>query len=267
MNKILITEDFVEKILHNFKLNKEQCKILNIDFPLIENWEVSILGKEILITEAELLILLRGDLSIKNQQQVSKNYSFLKETILINEESILDEKKNLKSYTNNKLEIYTDGACKNNPGEAGSGIIVYEGENKPKLFFGNYDSFGTNNTAELNALLYGLKLANSHDSEVIIYSDSKYAIDCISNWSYKWKENNWTKKGGEIKNLELIKEGHFLFENMKDRIRLEHVKGHSGIEGNELSDRMAVYAIKTKEVNYTEYIYDDIYEILKMESY
>lgn len=51
------------------------------------------------------------------------------------------------------------------------------------------------------------------------------------------EENSWTKKGGGIKNLQLIQEAHYLFDDIKDRVVLQHVKGHAGIEGNELSDR------------------------------
>jgi ribonuclease HI len=265
MSSILITEDFIKKILHNFELNKEQCKILNIGFPLVENWEVLILGREIKYEDAELLVLLRGDLSIKNQVQVTKNYSFLKSINLL-DTNTENEASSSKESENETLIIYTDGACKNNPGEAGSGIAIYQ-NNTVKVLYGSYTNDGTNNISELNALLYGLEIARKFDGEVIIYSDSKYAIECVSIWAYKWKENSWTKKGGGIKNLQLIQEAHYLFDDIKDRVVLQHVKGHAGIEGNELSDRMAVHAINKKQVEYTEYHFNSISAVLNLDSY
>ncbi|MAD42095.1 MAG: hypothetical protein CL623_06850 [Arcobacter sp.] len=102
---------------------------------------------------------------------------------------------------------------------------------------------------------------------ITIYSDSKYSIDCITTWAYGWKAKGWTKKGGEIKNLELIKKTHELYERIKDFIEIKHVKGHAGIEGNELADRMAVTAIKEKTTNYAIYSYDKKEEVLSLTSY
>ncbi len=123
--------------------------------------------------------------------------------------------------------------------------------------------FGTNNTAELNALYKALTIASeSKATDIIIFSDSKYSIDCVTKWAYGWKSNSWTKKGGEIKNLDIIKASHTLYEKIKDKIIINHVKGHSGVEGNELADRMAMMAITLKANDYEEYIYEDINEIL-----
>ena len=105
------------------------------------------------------------------------------------------------------------------------------------------------------------------ENTISIFSDSKYAIDCISTWAYSWKKNGWTKKGGEIKNLELIQEAHELFLKLKEKIEIIHVKGHAGIEGNELADRMAVYTIKAKNQDFAFYSYDKIEDVLALKSY
>lgn len=163
----------------------------------------------------------------------------------------------------NGLRIYCDGACSGNPGKSGSGLAIYEDEKKPVLLYGAADKRGTNNTAELKALLKALVLASeaSH-ARVDILSDSKYSIDCVTNWAYGWKKARWTKKGGEIKNLELIQTAHALYDNIKDKVQVSHVKGHAGIEGNELADRMAVVASNEGNDIFKEYFFENIQDVL-----
>jgi len=165
-----------------------------------------------------------------------------------------------------ELKIYCDGACSGNPGNAGSGLALYEGKELPTLIYGSYEELGTNNTAELNALYKAMQIASNVDCETMIEicSDSKYSIECITNWAYGWKAKGWKKKSGDIKNLELIKKAHALFEELKHKISILHVKGHSGVEGNELADRMAVYGIMSKSKEYKKYTYSDIEEVLAL---
>ncbi|MDQ7085559.1 MAG: ribonuclease H family protein [Sulfurovum sp.] len=157
--------------------------------------------------------------------------------------------------------MYCDGACQGNPGRAGSGLALYEGNENPVLWYGAYTKDGTNNTAELHALYQALHFAKEQ-KEALIYSDSKYSIDCITVWAYGWKRNGWKKKGGEIKNLALIQSIHSLYDTLKNKVKIKHVKGHSGVEGNELADRMAVHAIAQKALEYEVYSYDNITSIL-----
>ena len=142
--------------------------------------------------------------------------------------------------------IYTDGGCEPNPGKAGSGIAVYHKGQLAQLWYGLFNPNGTNNTAELNALYQALLMAKNaieNSQTVCIMSDSQYSINCISNWAYGWKAKGWTRKGGEIANLDIIKQAHELYDEMKDKFALKHVAAHSGIEGNELADRMSIYAV------------------------
>jgi ribonuclease HI len=170
-----------------------------------------------------------------------------------------------------EIQIYCDGACSPNPGKSGSGMAVYQNKQLTSLWYGLHESHGTNNTAELNALLEALKLAKTtiaNNQTTQILSDSKYSIDCITKWAKGWKNKGWTRgKGEEIKNLEIIKTAFTLYESIKNDVIISHVKGHANIEGNELSDRMAVLArIEAKKgfISYTKTL--DIKTILAMAS-
>jgi ribonuclease HI len=169
------------------------------------------------------------------------------------------------------INIYCDGACSPNPGKSGTGIAVYQQEQLIELWYGLYAPNGTNNTAELNGLLEAFKLAVPHlkqNKTVQVLSDSKYSIDCITKWAKGWKAKGWTRgKGEEIKNLALIQEIFTIYELMKNHITINHVRGHANIEGNELSDRMAVQARSLREVDFVQYTKTmDIPTILAMTS-
>ena len=270
-----IDQNFIDLISYNETLNKEQFYILGLPYPAIKNWKQLALTVEVSRNDANLLMLLKGPLNEEAQEQIIKNYH----TVLdfnnikaktVHERSNEDEKATKEESPEDEfIKIYCDGACSGNPGEAGSGLAIYSNSKKPVLLYGAYDKEGTNNIAELNALFQALTIAQQTHSENIIsiFSDSKYSIDCITTWAYGWKANGWSKKGGEIKNLELIKSAHNLYEKIKDKIEITHVKGHAGIEGNELADRMAVYTIKAKNKNFEFYSYNEIDEVLSLKSY
>lgn len=260
-----ITEEFIELIAHEQTLNKEQCKILNLSYPPSFTWDKEILDKEILKNDANRLMLLKGKLAIKAQEQILKNYN-----MVLKFNNIKTKVENVNNQDDEEhIRIYCDGACSRNPGLAGSGLAIYSNHKNPVLLHGDFVENGTNNIAELNALYQALIIAKQTSSEniITIFSDSKYSIDCITTWAYGWKAKGWTKKGGEIKNLELIKKTHELYERIKDLIEIKHVKGHAGIEGNELADRMAVTAIKEKNINYEMYSYDKKEDVLSLTSY
>ncbi len=265
-----IDENYLELILNDSTLNKAQAKILDLPFPLEDSWDTLILEKELSTRDANLLILLKGKLALKTQDQIIKNYETLSSFRNPKKAEPVKQKEveSTNTQSSGSLSIYSDGACSGNPGEAGSGVAVYSSNSKPVLYFGDYVKNGTNNIAELNALYKALLICQSNpDYPNTIFSDSKYSIDCICTWAYGWKAKGWTKKSGEIKNLELIKEAHFLYEKIKDNITIKHVKGHAGVEGNELADRMAVHTIKAKNKSYETYTYESIDSVLNLKSY
>src|SRR6187399_964831 len=163
---------------------------------------------------------------------------------------------------------FRDGACEPNPGKAGSGMAVYRAGVLASLWYGAYNPAGTNNTAELNALLQALMLARCEilaGRTVQVRSDSSYGLNAVTKWAAGWKKRGWRKADGEIKNLEIIRELHALYEDIADDVKLEHVSAHVGIEGNELADRMAMLAVDRRELKWVEYDGSlDVAKILRM---
>jgi len=169
------------------------------------------------------------------------------------------------------LNIYCDGACSPNPGKSGTGMAVYEKDKLTQLWYGLYEANGTNNSAELNGLLVAFRFAAPHIQQgktVQVLSDSRYSIDCITKWAKGWKNKGWKRgKNEEIKNLAVIQQCFSLYEQLKSNLIISHVKGHANIEGNELSDRMAVLARSQQEPKFVQYTNSiNIVEILAMPS-
>jgi ribonuclease HI len=166
------------------------------------------------------------------------------------------------------LQIYCDGACEPNPGRAGSGVVVYRDGALAQLWYGLYNPNGTNNTAELNALYHALSIsaeAIAAGQPAQIFCDSTYSINCVSKWAAGWEKKGWRKAGGEIKNLEIIQTAYALYTRIGPQLQLTHVSAHVGTEGNELADRMAMFAVESRTEDlrlYTEEI--DIEVILRM---
>jgi ribonuclease HI len=166
------------------------------------------------------------------------------------------------------VSIYCDGACEPNPGNAGSGIVVYRAGKLAELWFGLYNPMGTNNTAELNALYHALRMAEAEikaGNTVEVCSDSAYSINCIRAWAPNWEKRGWKKPGGEIRNLEIIQKCYAIYRRIEKRLNLTHVAAHVGTEGNELADRMAMLGAQSKQKElrlYQDKI--DIATLLKM---
>ena len=166
------------------------------------------------------------------------------------------------------VTIYCDGACEPNPGNAGSGIVVYRAGKLAELWYGLYNPMGTNNTAELNALYHALCMAEAEikaGNTVEVCSDSAYSINCIRSWAPSWEKKGWKKLGGEIKNLEIIQDCYAIYRRIEKKLKLTHVAAHVGTEGNELADRMAMLGVQRKEKElrlYQEKI--DVPTLLKM---
>lgn len=122
---------------------------------------------------------------------------------------------------------YTDGSCSPNPGPGGFAVIK---DMKPARV--GHDKESTNIRMEGRALIEALKDANGE--ECLIHTDSEFWINVITKWSPVWEKNGWKKKGGEIKNLDLVTEVCALYR--PSRATLVWVRGHNNNEGNELAD-------------------------------
>lgn len=153
-------------------------------------------------------------------------------------------------------KIFADGGCEPNPGKAGSGVAVYREGRIAELWYGLYNPKGTNNTAELHALHQALLMAEreiEQKATVAIFSDSKYAIQCVTQWAAGWEKKGWKKPGGDIRNLDLIQPAYALYTKLKRSVKVLHVNGHTGVEGNELADRMSIHGIDTKETTFASF--------------
>lgn len=154
------------------------------------------------------------------------------------------------------FKLFTDGGCEPNPGEAGSGVAVYEQDAVTELWYGLYQPHGTNNTAELQALDQALRMAQrlvDEQCSCAIFCDSSYAISCMTSWAAGWQARGWTRKTGEIKNVEIIRDMYDRYLPLADHVQLLHVNGHVGVEGNELADRMSLLAIAERETEFVRY--------------
>ena len=138
-----------------------------------------------------------------------------------------------------KVEIFTDGACKGNPGPGGWGAILRFKENEKEL--NGYHNNTTNNIMELTAVIESLKSINK-PFNIEITTDSKYVKNGITTWIHNWKKNGWkTASKKPVKNKELWIE----LDNLCQLYNIEWkwVKGHSGHPGNERADALANKAI------------------------
>ena len=138
-------------------------------------------------------------------------------------------------------EIYTDGACKGNPGPGGWGALLRSGEHEKEIFGGERHT--TNNRMEITAVIESLKLVKKK-AKVCIYTDSTYVKDGISSWIKQWKINGWkTAAKKPVKNEELWRELDLLVS--QHQIEWVWVKGHAGDEGNERADALANKGVTT----------------------
>lgn len=137
------------------------------------------------------------------------------------------------------IEIYTDGSTHpTNPGPGGFGIVITKG-NKIINTYGKQFDHTTNNRMEMSAILWCLANYGKHPEEVIVYSDSAYAINTFTNWMFSWQRNGWRKSDNQPpENLDII-QTYLNLLNMGYKITLKKVKGHSGVEFNELADKLA----------------------------
>jgi len=133
------------------------------------------------------------------------------------------------------VTIFTDGACKGNPGPGGWGALLVFGECEREIFGG--DPATTNNRMELTAVIRALESLN-RECEVDLYTDSQYVKNGIQSWIHTWKRNGWkTAERKPVKNAELWRELDAL--TARHRIRWHWVRGHADDPGNERADALA----------------------------
>lgn len=137
------------------------------------------------------------------------------------------------------VDIYTDGACRGNPGPGGWGVFMCYGSHEKTLRGAEPDT--TNNRMEITAAIKALE-ALKYPCEVNLYTDSKYLISGITEWIHGWKKKNWRTKGAEaVKNADLWQA--LEAQTHAHTIHWQWVKGHSGHPGNERADSLAGQAI------------------------
>ena len=132
-----------------------------------------------------------------------------------------------------ELHVYTDGSCNVSERIGGWAIVSKE------FTASGRKQDTTNNEMELYAILKAIEHGQAGNySKVHIYTDSEYALKTLTEWAYKWESKGWKKKGGVIRNLELIKE---IFSVVKDNDRFvfHKVKAHDGVKYNEQADKLA----------------------------
>ena len=133
------------------------------------------------------------------------------------------------------IDVYTDGACKGNPGPGGWGVLLRWNGHEKELFGGEPNT--TNNRMELRAVIEALA-ALKRDSSVRLHTDSKYVLDGITSWIHNWKKRGWKTAGKKpVKNVDLWQQLDDLA--LQYTITWVWVKGHAGHEGNERADELA----------------------------
>lgn len=134
-----------------------------------------------------------------------------------------------------KVYLFTDGACKGNPGKGGWGALLRYGEQEKELFGGELDT--TNNRMELMAAIEGLR-ALKRPCEVVLTTDSSYVKQGINEWMPKWQANGWrTANKQPVKNQDLWQQLDAMVKQHK--VEWRWVKGHSGHVENERADALA----------------------------
>ena len=137
----------------------------------------------------------------------------------------------------NRIEIYTDGACKGNPGPGGWGVLLKSGATEKELFGGELAT--TNNRMELTAVIVALE-ALKRPCHVLLHADSQYVLKGMTEWLAGWKARGWkTAAKQPVKNVDLWQRLDALVATAGHKIDWRWVKGHNGDPGNERADELA----------------------------
>lgn len=134
-----------------------------------------------------------------------------------------------------RVEIHTDGACLGNPGPGGWAAILEYGGHRREL--SGSEKATTNNRMELTAAIEALK-ALRRDCEVVLYTDSRYVMQGMTEWLARWQRKGWrTAAGKAVENRDLWEQ--LVAAAAPHRVRWEWVRGHDGVPGNERADELA----------------------------
>ncbi len=134
-----------------------------------------------------------------------------------------------------QLEIFTDGACKGNPGPGGWGAVIRYGKHEKEISGGEPDT--TNNRMELSAAIQALKTL-IEPCHVKLHTDSKYVLDGITKWIHGWQRNGWKNASKQpVRNADLWRD--LIDAAARHQVEWIWVKGHSGHPENERADRLA----------------------------
>lgn len=149
------------------------------------------------------------------------------------------------------IEIYVDGSCRANGSKnsiGGYGAVVVQDGKIIDADQQNTIEETTNNRMELCAILWAISTYGREESTPIVYSDSAYCVNALTNWINKWRANGWTRAGGKkLENRDLIElYDHYL--NTGRKIDLRHIRGHQGHEYNEIADGLATGKLTVEEV-------------------
>ena len=137
--------------------------------------------------------------------------------------------------------VYTDGACKGNPGPGGWGALLRWGDHEKELFGGEAQT--TNNRMELTAVIEALA-ALKQRCQVAVYTDSAYVKNGITTWIHNWKQRGWrTADKKPVKNIELWQRLDALAS--QHDVRWHWVRGHNGDPGNERADELANLGVQS----------------------
>lgn len=143
------------------------------------------------------------------------------------------------------IELWTDGACKGNPGPGGWGAILLIPD-QPAVELSGYEPATTNNRMELTAVIEGLRYLPNRSASVTVHTDSQLVVKGMTEWIGGWQRKNWRKSDGDpVLNAELWQA--LLVESQRlGQVRWQWVRGHSGVPLNERADQLAVQAIERR---------------------